>query len=190
MRLCALFFVCAALACPVSAYASPQVSVAEKFYTVRGGTAQELRQQMNAHGIRSEGGKTYDAYTAWHVKWRYHLSPRGNTCTVQNIAVSVAVVYTLPEWRGRDKAPQDLKNKWRQYMKDLKTHEDGHRDFGIAAAAEIERVLHSIRPEATCRTMETKANEAGHAILDQYRSKEKVYDLRTLHGRTQGAHFP
>jgi predicted secreted Zn-dependent protease len=186
----ALYFVCAVSACPVSAYASPQVSVSEKFYTVRGGTAQELRQQLDRHGVRTDGGKTYDAYTSWHVYWRYHLAPRGNACTVENIRVSVTVVYTLPEWRGMGKAPQDLRNRWRQYMKDLKTHEDGHRDYGIAAAADIERALHSIRPEANCRIMEKKVNEAGHAILDQYRSKERLYDLRTFHGRTQGARFP
>ena len=173
-----------------TAFAAPQISIATKHYSVHGSTAQELRQDLNRRGVKGSDGRTYDAHTAWYIRWSYDYTTRGSSCGIRSVRTSVTVTYTLPKWSGGAKASQELWNKWHRYLKDLKTHEDGHRDIGIAAAAEIEKTIAKLPPAANCREMEAKANAAGHSVIDEYRSKESFYDLRTLHGRTQGAVFP
>jgi len=170
--------------------AEPHVRIATKHYTVHGRTAQEIRQDLNKRGVRSPEGRTYDAYTRWYVRWSYSFRNEGNRCAVRGVRTSVDVTYTLPKWGDERKAPRELADKWQRYMKDLKTHEDGHRDIGIGAAAEIGKTIGRLSPAANCREMEAKANAAAHSVLDDYRGKERFYDLRTLHGRTQGATFP
>ncbi len=173
-----------------AALAEPHVRIAVKHYAVRGLTAQEIRQDLNRRGIKSPEGRTYDAFTRWYIKWNYGFRNEGNRCAVQNVRTSVDVTYTLPKWGDERKAPRELADRWQRYMKDLKTHEDGHRDIGIAAAADIEKAIGRLSPAADCREMEAKANAAARSVLDDYHSKESLYDLRTLHGKTQGATFP
>jgi predicted secreted Zn-dependent protease len=171
-------------------HATPRVSVTTKYYSIHGRMAQELRQQMNTHGVKAENGKRYDAHTGWYVKWQFDFSSRGNRCAIRTVKTSAAVAYTLPKWSDEAKAPQEFRDRWHRYLQALKTHEDGHRDIGVSAAAEIEQAIRAMGPEANCRDLEAKANALGKSILENFRSKESFYDIRTGHGMTQGATFP
>jgi len=173
-----------------AAEASPQVHIATKYYTVHGRTAQEIRRDLNKHGVRSSDGKTYDAHTRWYVQWRFDFRNEGSRCALRGVRTSVDVTYTLPRWVDGAKAPEELWNQWQRYMRNLKTHEDGHRDIGVAAAEEIDKALNGLEPAANCREAESKANALAQNIIDKFRSKENFYDLRTAHGMLQGATFP
>lgn len=171
-------------------YSAPSKNEEYQYYRIQGNTAGELRGQMNRLGIKWRDGKTYDAYTKWDVRWNYKYKEADGLCRLENIAVNVNVVYTLPEWSNRDNASKALQQQWGSYITALKKHEDGHRDIGIGAAVEIEQALEKMKPEKGCVKLERKADRAGDNILKQYMQRERVYDMTTGYGETQGAIFP
>jgi predicted secreted Zn-dependent protease len=60
------------------ALAPPRVDETVKYYEVRGSSAQELRAALDRLGPESDDGERFDAFTAWHVRWRYPLLRRFN----------------------------------------------------------------------------------------------------------------
>ncbi|MDQ5987046.1 MAG: hypothetical protein CSYNP_02782 [Syntrophus sp. SKADARSKE-3] len=171
-------------------HAAPHISVTEKYYSIHGRTPNELRSQLNKYGVKTDKGEHHDAVTRWYVKWRFGVSLKGGRCVIRDVKTSADVIYMMPRWADEAKAPQELRNQWHRYLRALKKHEDGHRDIGVSAAAEIEHVIGTLGPEVNCRSLEGKANALGESILEKFRRKEWTYDIITGHGMIQGAVFP
>ncbi|MGD8371157.1 MAG: DUF922 domain-containing Zn-dependent protease [Syntrophobacterales bacterium] len=170
--------------------AEPKVIIKYDYYDIRGNSANELRQQMNRFGIKWTNGKTYDAFTSWRVRWNYQYNASERGCAIRSVATTVHIVYRMPRWINYASAPYDLRDRWDIYIRALKVHEDGHRDFGIKAATEIERAIAVMTPRKTCEELGEEANGLGYRILEKYANEEKEYDARTNFGETQGAIFP
>lgn len=134
--------------------AEPVVVVKTNYYSVSGDTAAQLKDQMWRKGENGWWG-----YTRWFVRWT-------GACQI-----TVAVTYTLPRWINKHSAPAGLKKSWERMMANLRTHEEGHAQFGINAAQEISR---------------SGCNANQHAIVRKWAHQDKVYDNRTRSGLTQG----
>jgi predicted secreted Zn-dependent protease len=170
--------------------AEPNVLIKYEYYEIAGSTESELRQQMNQNGIRWTNGNTYDALTRWNVNWNYRYDKKEYGCSILSVATTVNVTHKMPKWVNYSDAPSDLQNRWDGYMRALKKHEEGHKNHGAMAAAEIERAVAAMHPSRTCEELGQGANALSHIILEKYVQKEKEYDARTNFGETQGAIFP
>jgi predicted secreted Zn-dependent protease len=158
-------------------------------YAISGSTPSDLRLEMNSKGPRGNaGGQVFDGYTRWSVIWRYRYNNFGNTCAITSVATSVTVTITLPKWDDEITADNNTRSKWSRYLAALELHERGHRQMGIDAAKEIDRVISGM--SGRCDALEARANEAGKAILNKYRQLDLDYDRDTDHGAMQGARFP
>ena len=184
------FFIIPMLLSSVLLYCEPRISINTNYYSLYSTSVSGLRKEMNKKGIKWTDGKTYDGFTSWYVKWRYEYYTSDDYCSLTNVDVSVDVEYTLPRWSVKLLGNMDLRIKWIRYSDALKKHEDGHRDFGIGAARDIEEALLSIGSRPRCDTLGADANAIAYRILDDFRRKETEYDRKTEHGRTQGAVFP
>lgn len=60
----------------------------------------------------------------------------------------------------------------------------------VDRAAEIAAAMAMIDPAPTCNALESSADAAGAAIIDDGRQWDVTYDADTKHGLTQGAFFP
>lgn len=190
MKKLLLYSLCAWLFFISAAWSAPTVTIKTETYDIYGTTAQELRDQMILFGVTWRDGKKYDALTTWFTRWRYTWESGVHSCEITGVETSVEVLFRLPNWANKDEAPPALKRRWERYMKNLMMHENGHKDIGIAAAAEIETAIRSMPSERSCETLEAAANALGERTLDTYREIETDYDRETGHGRTQGAVFP
>ncbi len=160
------------------------------YYPITGSTAEELRTEMDHLGPTDPDGTHHDAYTQWHVTWRYAYSTLDDRCTIGPIQVSVQVTFTLPQWEPPPDAPPELIDRWNAYLDALRRHENGHREIGMAAGQAIYQALGRLPSYAACDELERTADAAGEQILDQHRQRELDYDQATNHGATQGARFP
>jgi predicted secreted Zn-dependent protease len=185
-----IIFILAALALSGAAYAEPHVKIKYNYYEIQGTTAKELRQEMNLSGPLDKGEKRYDAETKWHVRWQYWFGKNRYECWINRVTTEVEVIFTFPKWKRSKKISGDLEQQWLNYMKALQEHENGHKEFGINAAKEIEGRLMSLRPLRSCNALENMANSIANQIIDKYIKIQIEYDRRTDHGRTQGAVFP
>ncbi len=184
-----IFFAVLTLFAP-TAGASPTVTVTTETYDIYGATAQELRDQMVLFGVTWKDGKKYDALTTWITRWHYTWESGIHHCEISGVETSVEVLFRLPKWVNKAESPPALRHRWERYMKALQMHENGHKDIGIAAAADIEAAIARMPAERTCEALELAANALGESILETYRALETDYDRHTGHGQTQGAVFP
>jgi len=189
-RLSARLIIPLFLALASSAVAEPTVTITYNYYEIEGWTAGDLRQQMDRHGIRWSNGNTYDAYTSWDVNWHYRYRMIDGECSMVKVTITVKVEFRLPRWRDYENAPVALQKKWDDYMQALRHHENGHKDFGIKAAAEIESTLAELKPAESCEELAKTANDLAQQIISKYAEAEKAYDAETNFGVTQGAVFP
>lgn len=155
------------------------------WYDIEGDTEAELRAQLDARG--PEG---HDAYTAWHVTWKFPFLQTEEGCTTGPVTTAVRVNVTLPRWKGPADERDPLVRRWRRYLDALKEHESGHRETGFRAATDITETLPALPPKPTCEEAEEAANTAAREVLERYRAGDIAYDTETRHGATQGAVFP
>jgi len=171
------------------AHAKPSVSIKHTFYPVSGGSSQELRAQMDKAGPGARSKIKGDARTKWAVNCRFGLKQVAGGCRLHNVTTSATVTFIMPRWKNAAKGSPELRERWQSYTKALQNHEDGHRDFAVKAAQEIETVLSGLRPMRSCSEMDRTANSTASDILNSCKKKEEYYDIYTLHGMTQGASF-
>ncbi len=155
------------------------------WYDIDGDSEAELRSQLDAKG--PEG---HDAYTRWHVTWRFTYVRSEEGCTTGPVTTDVHINVTLPRWRGPADETDPLVRRWRRYLDALKVHESGHRETGFRAATDITEALPALPPKPTCEEAEEAANAAAREVLERYRKPDTDYDGETRHGETQGAVFP
>jgi predicted secreted Zn-dependent protease len=104
--------------------------------------------------------------------------------------VFVEIVYRYPKWVRTDDASRPLVEKWDRYMKNLITHENGHRDMVAEAAAELTRAVAGLPPAATCAEIDRKVKALCRERMEKLTEDQKGYDAATEHGVKQGAVFP
>ncbi|WP_172636043.1 DUF922 domain-containing Zn-dependent protease [Synechococcus sp. PCC 6312] len=169
--------------------ASPMIHSQVNYYGITGTSALALRQQMNRLGPSGQNGRRFDAYTKWHVAWRYRYGLVGGSCRMTSLAVKTDITYTMPQWQNFQQARRSLQQQWHRYYQALQMHEDGHSNHGRAATQEIWQRLSNLT-QPTCASMGQVANQAAQGIIRRYAQKDIDYDRQTGHGRTQGAIFP
>jgi len=169
------------------AAAEPLSRVHTSYYYVDGKSATVIAAQLEKNGPAGEDGKRYAAKTRWDVQWKFNHDQQGETCGVKDIAVAVGIAQNMPKWRGEDNAASALSARWKKFSEAVKRHEDGHKEHGVKAAAEIEAALQALKPASNCEDLDKAANAAGEKVIEKYRKLDAEYDRSTDHGRKQGA---
>ncbi|MGO9121272.1 MAG: DUF922 domain-containing Zn-dependent protease [Desulfomonilaceae bacterium] len=187
---CLLFpvFIIVITSSPVDA--APTVTEENVYYNVRGSSAEELRTQLNKFGVKGSDGKTYRGNTNWNVSWRYLSGSNSTNCWITSANTTVRIKFTFPKWIDRSNAPEELRQKWDNYIVALIKHERRHRVIAVEAAVQIERAIAGMKPHATCDGLKRDVNAMGHRLVEDCRKRQSDYDARTQHGRLEGARFP
>ncbi len=168
----------------------PVVKEKYEYYKVCGICEKDLDCDLKEKCITFTDGKKYDSITIWKINWDYGYNNTANTCKADTFTVNVEVTFRLPKWAPTDKAPQALVDKWDTFVRNLLTHEKGHRDLAVEAAAKLARSVAELPPMETCADLDKNVRALGRERMKELKEEEKRYDVTTNHGRTQGAFFP
>lgn len=167
------------------------VSVSYRYYPITGNTASELRSQMSQRGpIDKHEGRRYDANTRWVVRWSYRYAHTGNQCKIRSANTTVAITFTMPQWKSSSNVERSLVSDWRAYLASLYLHEEGHKLSGVNAGQDISQALNQLPAYSSCKGLESAIQSTAQSIIKQYNQKDIDYDQVTRHGYTQGAVFP
>jgi len=169
---------------------APVVTEKYEYYEIRGNSEKELRGQMCRNGCAFNDGEKYDSVTSWQWRLIYGYDRVPGACALDSFRVALEIKYRYPKWVRTGDAAQPLIDKWDGYMKNLITHENGHRDIAVEAAAELTRAVAAWPPAATCAELDREMRALGHERMKKLNADEKGYDETTGHGKTQGAVFP
>jgi predicted secreted Zn-dependent protease len=151
-----------------------------RYYEVQGTTAAELRKELTAKGPK-EGGRGFDAYTKWYFRWSWPGYGRA-ACDLSAAVVHADIEVTFPRWPGSAAAEPPLRDRWLRYIDALASHENGHVEL---SANHRDTILEAIR-SSTCEN----ADDAARKAVQSLNALSMEYDLKTRHGRRQGATFP
>jgi predicted secreted Zn-dependent protease len=169
---------------------APVVTEKYEYYEIRGNSEKELRGQMCRNGCAFNDGEKYDSVTTWRWKLNYGHDRAPGVCTADSFKVALEISYRYPKWVRTSDAPQPLVDKWDGYMKNLITHENGHRDLAVEAAAELSHDLAALPPAASCAELDREIGALSRERREKLNADQKSYDETTVHGKTQGVVFP
>lgn len=170
--------------------AGATVTMRDANYAIAGDTAAELVEAMRAQNLVDPAGDAAFALTTWNVVWNYKWVTSGGKCGIGDLAVKVDVVTTLPSWDPPTTADRRLIDNWKRFTDALILHERGHAQNGLDRAAEVAAAMARVDPRPTCNALESTADAAGAAIINDGQEWDVSYDAETKHGVTQGASFP
>ncbi len=168
----------------------PIVTEKYEYYEIRGDNEKALRGQMCRNGCVVNDGEKYDSVTTWRWKMDYAYAHAPLACTADSFKVALEISYRYPRWTPGDDAPQPLVEKWDDYMMNLITHENGHRDLAVEAAIEFSQAVAALPPAANCAELDRELRSLSRERMQKLNAEEKRYDETTVHGKTQGAVFP
>jgi len=161
-----------------------------EYYDVCGCNEKELQCDLKKKCIQWNDGKKYDAVTTWDMKWDYGYDHDSQACAVDSFKVTVDIFFRYPRWVRTSETSPQLVEKWDRYMKNLITHENGHRDLAVEAAAKLSSAVAALNPPSTCVELDRRVRALYRARMAKLNEDQKAYDATTNHGVNQGALFP
>lgn len=169
------------------AQAAVRDEVRYQFYDVSLKAGESVYQALSRSSpIRSEG-KVFFGYTTWNVQWNYRWwRAADGRCRITESTVWLSSTIQLPQVLGD---LGSLQGRYDRAYAALKLHEQGHADIGRAVAQEIDQFILSLPEKANCAQLEQAVNSGAQDILARSRGRDRDYDARTGHGKTQGAWF-
>jgi predicted secreted Zn-dependent protease len=184
-RFCFLIWMVAPFLPGSHAFGQDQLTLRTNYYYVTGNTAREIRESMAG---AKPARLLHDAQTDWHIDWKFTTPASDGNCSIQTLTLRTTIISTLPRWAAPTNSPPELLRAWKEYAAALEKHEGHHRMIAQDTAKALRSHLAKI--QGPCATFEKTVNVAADKILAEFKKKEADYDLKTEHGRTEGAHFP
>lgn len=154
------------------------------YYDVEGVEHAILLRALNARGP-----KGFHGYTEWWVSYQYETTVQAGRCAVGKVSTRLEGQVTMPRWVKRAGASAELVARWQRYERALLVHEEGHVDHGRELARVLEAELSRLPAAQDCQALDQAVRLRFDALLRQYQARDREYDLRTSHGKTQGAFF-
>jgi len=174
----------------LNALYAAEIQVTTRHYQVQGNDSASIRNNINRLGPTGKSGKRFHAYTQWNIRWNYRWVESNRQCKINRVEVAVDIDILLPELVADDQQAASLQQGWDRYYQALQKHEHQHRDFGIAAAREMEQKLQTLDGWMDCDELEKTADQLANEVIDHYAEKEREFDRRTDHGAKDGVVLP
>ena len=154
-------------------------------YPADASAARSLLGALNAASPIRENGQIFHAYTRWQVDWRFRWNEKPDgRCRITSVSTRLSGTIQLPALTGGRAA---LRERFETYLAALRVHELGHFQIGRDAAEAIDRKILALDEMPGCAALEAEANAQAHRTLEEFLRRERDYDVRTTHGKTQGA---
>lgn len=174
---------------PATASKIPGVHISKidiRSYIVYGSTTSAINQQMARCTPVVLGNNKYDAGTVYSFATYYTYSPTATgQCSVGSMSISMNISMVLPAWQTSG-AASGVTTAWNSFIRNLRTHENGHAAADQAYAQKIYTDVMAL-PPLPCHTIDTLIKSTiatDAAALDTYNT---AYDAATQHGAMQGA---
>ena len=164
---------------------------------------EDVCDEMRAKGTNGFFSHTNCEYEPY-ICFENTPTPNRETCkcdctvSVTSIDATPAISVKFPNWAKYNSATAAQKVKWDEFIRNLKTHEEGHIRICKEGKTTIETGIDSPSESASganCEEACTKAktaldgeiNNRFNQAFQQISDEDDTYDTTTQHGKTQGA---
>jgi predicted secreted Zn-dependent protease len=156
-------------------------------YDVSGDTAEVLQEQLRTKGPRDREGKIRFAYTQWNVKWRWH-NFRDGSVDATSVQLMCSATIQLPRLVDEDKVSPQVRKLWNAFLEKTKRHELNHVAHLEQGAPKIIELIHKSADERGVISNK-EASAIAKRVSAEIRLKDREYDARTKHGKTEGTWY-
>lgn len=170
-------------------YAEPTTSTVFKYYDIFPASNAELNREMLKRSPIKKNGRTFKGHTHWKVNWHFKWQRRNGICRITKVNTTLSVTYTMPRIAEGYRVTQPVRRSFNSYFASLLKHEKNHMKSGLYAARDIEYALLNLGAFASCEQLDATANATGKRIIQQYNKRDREYDKKTDHGRTEGVNI-
>lgn len=157
------------------------------YYDIYPRTLNSIPDELSRQTPILVNGKKFRGLTNWHINWKFNWRSIDDYCEITSASVDLQVIFTMPripdDWRVSGR----VRRAFNQYYAALMEHELGHARYGELSAMEVAENLYSLGQFKSCKNLEAEANRSSRLIVEKYKKLNKLYDIETEHGRTQGA---
>jgi predicted secreted Zn-dependent protease len=165
-----------------------RIDVQREYYEIAGRSEGDLLVAMQRLGP-AWGERRFFGLTNTALEYGYRHTVGSGWCAIRDASVLAEVRVTLPLWRHPQGTPYALERDWRNFERALAGHEEGH-----VRLAQQEANLLFVRLERLsardCSALDRDAGLLASEIRSTFAARHADYDLRTDHGRSQGAAWP
>lgn len=170
-------------------YSSAEINITETYdyYHIYPESVTDLKKEQIKRSPIYINGHKYFGQTKWDLKWRYKWKKNGDLCVIRKVMIDLSFIYRLPKIAENSNADKNTLTVFSSFYQKLLSHEKGHSEISMKGAEEIERVLLELNMRESCEQLKRTARIRAESMITEIKKKNKVYDLVTDHGKTQGA---
>jgi predicted secreted Zn-dependent protease len=124
------------------------------YYTVQGGSEEELRQQLYALGPYSERlGERVLATTGYEMSVDWTMNEAAGQCSLSEAEVALDLEYIYPRWEPPPDVAEDLIIKWNDFITRVAEHEKQHGQIATDCAHQLAAAVVALPPQPDCDTL-------------------------------------
>lgn len=148
-----------------------------KRYEVSGSSSKELIASLEKNGPEEGWGAIEPD---WAVK--YEWTETDGEFKITSVTVSVAIVKTMPNWRGYSSASKCMKASWDAMYASLDRHEKKHIDLTKGVSERIKNAVSKLPAFNSQSTMQKSVDSVTKKFVEENNLVQSKFDQDTEHG--------
>ena len=147
------------------------------YFNLYGKTAEDLDREIAKRGPKLQlTGTRHPGSTTMNFGLKTKISNDGAFCTLERALVTLDLKLTLPRWKGRGRATQDMGIMWDTLSSDIKRHEERHGLIARSYAIDLERTLENLPRDRDCKRLQAKAESLAKQLLKEHADAQAQFD--------------
>jgi predicted secreted Zn-dependent protease len=167
------------LSCGIAGRAAAELVAQTSFsyFDIRGNTADELDEALNARGPKAMGASSsHPGATRIRFGGQATYVESNGRCHIGGAKVTVDTEIILPRWRDRRHAQAGLPGVWERLSADIRRHELKHAEIARTHARMMEKALLALRPEKTCDLLQDRVSAESASEIAFHDADQERFD--------------
>lgn len=153
-----------------------RTSVSVGYYAIKGDSFEALDQQIGLHGPNVEGAGRALAATTVRMIPNFRFGYESGACRVLEARVTVNAHVLLPKLASPEALKQALSRAWDNLEQYARLHESVHVSIADRHAAQAEKAILALPPEADCSSLRANAAQAFRREMAEHQRDQLQFD--------------
>jgi predicted secreted Zn-dependent protease len=147
------------------------------YFNLYGNSAEDLDREIAKRGPKLKlTGTRHPGATTMNFGLKTKITNDGTYCKLERAFVTLELKVTLPRWKNRPRASEDMALMWDTLSSDIKRHEERHALIARSYAIDLERALENLPRDHDCKRLQAKAEAVADKMLSDHATAQADFD--------------
>lgn len=147
------------------------------YFNIYGKSAEDLDREIAKRGPKLKlTGTRHPGATTMNFGLKTKITNDGTYCKLARAFVTLDLKVTLPRWKNRPRASEDMAIMWDTLSSDIKRHEERHALIARSYAIQLERALENLPRDRDCKRLQAKAEATADKLLSEHAKAQADFD--------------